>query len=202
MKWIRASEIDLDTLVRPVLAKRVDDETVMGRGRFQLSDGTFFWFEFGFVPVLIKDHNKILILLDESAQDTPHTNVEEGVEIPIPEKIMQWIKEFTGENSYSPNVNSSDYGWIMKKYDWCTEIAIAMYHKMKEEDESGYNLHGAMEMQKFQTQEIAHLRDQLTEATRQLEYSREEVKRANANVEALTEQFQAAQEVGNKRSTE
>lgn len=62
--WVRADSIDLDDITRPVLAKRIDDETIIGRGSFQKSDRTFFWFEQGFVPISKKDHDKLLLLDD------------------------------------------------------------------------------------------------------------------------------------------
>ena len=63
-EFVKASEFKYEPR-KTYYAKWPSGTVIKGTGRFQESDGTFFWNEQGYMPVLKKEHEQLLIL-DES----------------------------------------------------------------------------------------------------------------------------------------
>lgn len=76
MKWTKASEIKID-FKEKYYAKWVGNSfPIKSTGKFQESNGTFFWNERGYVPVS-KDEFDDLFILDETESPLPDTGVLE-----------------------------------------------------------------------------------------------------------------------------
>lgn len=90
MKWIKASEFKWKPIATYYALRHDEIIPIKSTGFFQESDGTFFWNEKGFVPVL-KERQHELYILDESP------NEEEGWEREIYDWCMEKVDEYRKE---------------------------------------------------------------------------------------------------------
>lgn len=68
MKWIPANKLKIE-YQKKYYAKWPSGTVIKSTGWFQQSDGTFFWHEQGYIPILKREHEQLLIL-DESQSDS------------------------------------------------------------------------------------------------------------------------------------
>lgn len=68
MQWVKASELTIKFNKR-YYAKWLGETEIKSTGWFQKSDGTFFWYENGYVPIYKKEYPDLLIL-DETKADS------------------------------------------------------------------------------------------------------------------------------------
>lgn len=77
--WVKASEINIEYR-KTYYAQWPSGTVIKSTGWFQESDGTFFWNENGYVPIL-KNERHMLLILDESG--TPAAGSEENLKAEI-----------------------------------------------------------------------------------------------------------------------
>lgn len=86
--WVKASDINIEYR-KTYYAKWPSGTVIKSTGWFQESDGTFFWNEQGYIPVLKKEHHMLLIL-DETA---PTVRPKEDAVLPADDAVQNWFEE-------------------------------------------------------------------------------------------------------------
>jgi len=111
LRWVRASDIEYEMVTRVVFAKRADDFTCKGIGRFQQSDGTFFWQVQGIIPIPLKDHDKLLILCEDESPSLPADKPES------PESFKKWL-DYNCDPHNATAVDSAPFvEWLDKEIE-------------------------------------------------------------------------------------
>lgn len=120
-RWVKASDIEIEYR-KTYYAKWPSGTGIKSTGKFQESDGTFFWNEQGYIPVLKKEWNQLLILDESGEAKQAEQSVKATLKLPpLDKEIFVTVdgrkcvgKFYEGGKSFSYR-NFSNFGNIVER---------------------------------------------------------------------------------------